>query len=113
MLPADLRYNVHSVAKNTKIDSKQNDLTQLGRVKVKILVVFSFVFFSLVFAQLVFANNLATDGSKISEIYSQIDQLESQNTQLEVQIAQNSSLTNLQKDAQQQGFQKPANVITP
>lgn len=91
----------------------QTDFNQMGKVKVKVLVVFSFAFFSLVFAQLVFANNLATDGQKIADVYTQIRELEEQNTQLRVEIAQNSSFSNLVQKAQQDGFAKPDKVITP
>ncbi|HSX18702.1 MAG TPA: hypothetical protein VLE91_01050 [Candidatus Saccharimonadales bacterium] len=109
MLPTDLKYRATKIAQpNIQIETNL-----IGRVKVKILVVFCFVFASLIGAQLVFANNLATDGPKISEIYTQIDQIEAQNTQLKVQIAQNSALASLQKEAQSQGFAKPAKVIAP
>jgi len=112
MLPSDFKYRVNRV-QNTQQQNTQIETNLLGRVKVKVLVVFTLIFFSLVGAQLVFANNLATDGPKISDVYSQIDQLQAQNTQLEMQIAQNSSLATLQKEAQSQGFVQPTKVITP
>lgn len=94
---------------NTK--KQEGDFNLIGKVKVKVLVVFSCALALLVFAQLVFASNLATDGSKISDVYSQINNLEAQNTQLRMEITQNSALANLSKEAQKEGFQKPSKVI--
>lgn len=97
----------------TYTSNNQNDLNMVGKVKIKILVIVSFVFFSLVFAQLVFANNLATDGQKIADVYSQINKLNQENTQLEVEIAKNSSFSTLSNQAQLSGFKKPVKIITP
>ncbi len=64
-------------------------------------------------AQLVFASNLATDGQKLAQISVQISQMETENTNLKVQIAQQSSLTELSQKAQQMGFAQPSKIIAP
>lgn len=93
--------------------SNENSFNLLGKVKVKILIVFSIVLFATVTAQLVFAASLATDGQKLSQIYEEMEKLEEENTRLKVEIAQNSSLVNLSQEAAKTGFQKPDKVITP
>lgn len=95
-------------------DKKQeNDFNLIGKVKVKLLIVFSCMLFGLITAQLVFANSLATDGQKLQAIHEQIEKLETENTKLKVEIAQNSSLSSLSQKAQESGFGKPSKVITP
>ena len=63
------------------------------------------------FTQLVFASNLAVDGQKLSQFDEEIRQLEAENTNLRVKIAQESSFTNLYQKAQRLGFQNPSEVI--
>ena len=62
---------------------------------------------------LVFANGLATDGQKIAKVEEEIQNLESENTILRVEIAKKSSLVSLSKKAAEDGFKKPSLVITP
>ena len=104
MLPCDLKI---------RTQKQKNDPNWLGKIKVKVLIVFSLASFGLVFAQLVFANSLAADGKKLSDTNRQIEELEAQNTRLMAQIAENSSLTNLAKVAQGAGFIRPSKIITP
>lgn len=91
---------------------QESDFNLIGKVKVKILVIFSCMLFALIFAQLVFANNLATDGQKLSQVHEEIEKLQDENTHLKVEIAQNSSLFELSKTAEESGFQRPAKIIT-
>lgn len=90
-----------------------SELNLRGKIRLKVLVVFSLMSFGMIFAQLVFANNLATDGQKLSDVYVQIEKLEDENTKIKVEITKNSSLVNLSKEADQTGFKKPEKVITP
>lgn len=96
-----------------KNQRNENSFNLIGKVKVKILIVFSCILFTLIAAQLVFAANLATDGEKLSRIYEEIERLEVENTRLRLEIAQNSSLTVLSQKATESGFVKPTKVITP
>src|SRR3990167_1811474 len=84
-----------------------------GGVKVKLMVVISAAASLLFFTQLVFANGLATDGQKIAQVEKEIQNLESENTILKVEIAKKSSLSSLSKKAAEDGFKKPYLVITP
>ena len=84
-----------------------------GGVKVKLMVVISSAATLLFFTQLVFANGLATDGQKIAKVEEEIQNLESENTILRVEIAKKSSLVSLSKKAAEDGFKKPSLVITP
>lgn len=97
---------------NTKKENN-NNFNLIGRVRVKVLVVAAVLAATLITAQLVFASNLATDGTKLSEITGEIAKLEAENTTLKAQIAQNTSLTSLSKKAQELGFEKPTKVIVP
>ena len=83
-----------------------------GKVGLKIIFFTSFIALSLVFTQLVFANNLAIDGQKLSSFEDDIKKLEAENTTLKVEIAKESSLTNLFKLAATQGFTKPSKINT-
>jgi len=97
-----------------KINSKnENNLNLVGKIKVKVLVVLSFVVAVSFFGQLVFASTLAVEGQKLSEIEGQINNLEAQNTTIRVEIAKQSSLTNLSSQAEKMGFEKPSEVIIP
>lgn len=91
----------------------ENSFNLIGKIKVKILIVFSLALFVLITVQLVFAANLATDGEKLSRVYEEIARLETENTRLRIEISQNSSLTNLSQKAAESGFVKPAKVIAP
>ena len=77
------------------------------------MVVISSAATLLFFTQLVFANGLATDGQKIAQVEEEIQNLESENTILRVEIARKSSLVSLSKKAAEDGFKKPSLVITP
>ena len=94
--------------------NRQNqDKKHIGGVKVKLMVVISASATLLFFTQLVFANGLATDGQKIAQVEEEIQNLESENTILRVEIARKSSLVSLSKKAAEDGFKKPSLVITP
>lgn len=95
---------------NIKPDRHQT-LTLVGRIKVKLLVAISLVVLSLFFSQLVLASNLAVDGQKLSEIEEEIETLEAENTTLKVEISKQSSLFQLSKKAQEQGFGQPSQII--
>lgn len=83
----------------------------VGKIKVKLLVILAGIAVVLISVQLVFANNLAVEGEKVSRINQELQQLEAENINLRVKIAQESSLTNLTKKAQASGFEKPQKVI--
>lgn len=85
----------------------------LGKIKIQLLVFLGLLLIALFTTQLVFASSLATDGQKLSEINSQISKLETENTNLKVQISQESSLTQLSQKAQQMGFSQPSKIISP
>lgn len=97
--------------KNKTDNSKK--LKFFGKAKLQILVSVAVTTFALIFAQLVFANNLATDGEKLSQIDDQIQRLEDENTSLKMQIAKETSLTNLSIKAKDQGFSQVAKIIRP
>lgn len=84
-----------------------------GGVRVKLMVVISAAATLLFFTQLVFANGLATDGQKIAQVDEEIQNLESENTILRVEIAKKSSLVALTKKAADEGYKKPTLVISP
>ncbi|OGD86888.1 hypothetical protein A2870_03285 [Candidatus Curtissbacteria bacterium RIFCSPHIGHO2_01_FULL_41_11] len=97
-----------------KIGKKvESNFNLVGKIKVKLIVLFTFFAGTLIFTQLVFANNLATDGNKLSSINEEIAKFERENTTLKVQIAQESSLTVLSQKAKEAGFEKPTKVIVP
>ena len=92
---------------------KKNDFNLIGKIRLKVLVIATVIITTLLFTQLVFANNLATDGQKLSEVEDEIQKLTAENTSLKVQIATESSLSNLAKKAAELGFSKPSLIITP
>lgn len=100
-----------SVADFNKQTKRSDNYNLTGKIKVKLLVVLTGAVTALFFVQLVFANNLATDGQRLSEIETEIQRLEAENTTLMVKIAQESSLINLSKKAKDLGFAKPENLI--
>lgn len=93
---------------------ERKKLIFFGKAKLQIVLsVGVFTILALIFGQLVFANNLATDGEKLANIEDQIQKLEDENTSLRMQIAKETSLTNLSKEAQEKGFSHPAKIIRP
>ena len=92
---------------------KPNQYNLIGKIKLKVLTVLSLLLGLLIFSQLIFAANLATDGAKLAEIGRQIRKLEAENTDLQVQIAQISSLTSLSQKAVDLGFRQPTKIIIP
>ena len=99
--------------KTIRIEENKQNFNFVGKIKVKVLVAFTFILFALLFTQLVFANNLATDGEKIVGVESEIQRLEAENTTLKARIAQVSSLKTLSKKAEELGFAQPSELITP
>lgn len=99
------------IKRDCKIKYKQRFSPQ-GKIALKIIFFASLVAMSLIFAQLVFANNLAIDGQKLSVLEEDIKNLEAENTTLKVEIAKESSLTNLYKKAEYEGFTKPSKINT-
>lgn len=97
---------------NYKTEKKEK-INFFGKIKLKILVVFSVVLSLLFASQLVFASNLVTDGQKLHEIEVEIDKLETENLNLKVQIAQTSSFVSLYEKAQSLGFKQPTTIISP
>ena len=97
---------------NYKIEKKEK-IDFLGKVKLKILVLFAVILTTLFGAQIVFASNLTSDGEKLHLITSEIEKLESENILLKSKIAQLASLTNLSQKAQALGFDKPSKVFNP
>lgn len=93
--------------------SVRSDFSLMGRVKIQFLVVAALILGSLFITQLIFATSLATDGEKLVGVENNIAQLEQQNANLKVKIAQKSSLAILSQKAQELGFKKPSQVITP
>ncbi|OGD94541.1 hypothetical protein A2697_01280 [Candidatus Curtissbacteria bacterium RIFCSPHIGHO2_01_FULL_41_44] len=85
----------------------------IGKIKIRVLVTTTVLVSLLLVTQLVFAASLATDGRKLSEIGSEIQRLEAENTTLKAKIAQAASLATLSEKAQVLGFEKPTKVITP
>ena len=92
---------------------KENSFNLIGKIKLRLLVISSFLLFILLFAQLVFANNLATGGQKVAGVEEEIQRLEAENTSIQAQIAKTSSLKNLSQKAQELGFSEPSKIITP
>ncbi len=90
----------------------KNDFNLIGKIKVKLLLVITISALILMMAQLVFAASLATDGQKLSLVEQKIASLDSQNTSLKIQIAQESSLASLLKKASELGFVKPSKIIS-
>lgn len=97
------------------IPKKENKkLRFFGKARLQILIFVGVItMIALVFGQLVFANNLATDGEKLAKIEDQIQKLQDENTSLRMQIARETSLANLSKIAQKEGFSRPSKVIRP
>ena len=94
--------------------NRQNqDKKHIGGVKVNLMVVISAAATLSFFTQLVFANGLATDGQRLAEVDEEIQKFESENTILRVEIAKTSSLVTLSEKASDEGYKKPALVITP
>lgn len=104
MLPTDFNRTTHN---------NESNFNLIGKVKVKVLTIFTIFAAALIATQLVFANNLATDGNKLSNINDEIAKLERENTVLKAQIAQESSLTALWQKAKESGFEKPTKIIVP
>ena len=96
-----------------KPNTSPSNFNMFGAVKIKIMVVFIAIIGVLVSAQLVFANNLATDGAKLSHINEEIRFLESENTIIRSQIAEESSFVTLSQKAKELGFEKPSQIIIP
>ncbi|OGD97175.1 hypothetical protein A3A49_02205 [Candidatus Curtissbacteria bacterium RIFCSPLOWO2_01_FULL_38_11b] len=94
-----------------KLNLKKNSNNLIGKIRVKLLVVFALVIFTLFTAQIVFASNLAVDGQKKSKVDEQIKVLEAQNTILKIEIAKESSLTSLVKKAKDLGFKNPEDIL--
>jgi len=92
-------------------EKKRKNFNIFGKVKIKLLVLFSFAVAALFTTQLVFASNLAIDGQRMSQADEQINQLEAENTMLKVLIAQESSLISLTKRAENLGFIPPQEVL--
>ncbi len=92
---------------------KKNRLNLIGKIKVKLLVVFAFVIATLFATQLAFASNLAVGGQKISEVEREIQALDEKNTKFKVEIAEESSLTSLASYAKDHGYINPKDVISP
>lgn len=93
---------------------KKENKKFFGKAKLQILIFVGVItMIALVFGQLVFANNLATDGEKLAKIEDQIQKLQDENTSLRMQIAKETSLVNLSKIAQKEGFSRPAKVVRP
>lgn len=91
-----------------KVKNNNNQTFNLkGKVKVRLVVIFTCLITTLFTAQLVFANSLATDGQKLAQIQNQIKTIEAENMNLKVKIASGSSLTNLSKKAEELGFRRP------
>lgn len=109
MLPIrDFKYNI----KNEKAYAGFH-WQSFGKVRIKFLLILAVVLFSLFSTQMVFASNLATDGEKLVEIETAIQEQERANLQLKTKIAKISSLSYLSGEAQRLGFGKPSKVITP
>ena len=92
-------------------EKKRKNFNLFGKIRIKLLVVFSFAVAALFATQLVFASNLAIDGQKMSQADEQINQLEEENTRLKVQIAQESSLASLTKRAEDLGYKTPQDIL--
>jgi len=95
-----------------KSTTKPNNTTSTGKIKLKVLLVFSFLIIALVFAQIIFSSNLAVDGQKLSNVNSEIKQLEASNNILRVAIAKESSFSSLSLKAQELGFAKAGDILS-
>lgn len=102
MLPADF-----------KLIKKEKINLNLGKIKVGLLVAFTFLTIVLILTQLVFASDLATGGARLAQIETEIKRLEAENTTLKVKIAKVASLASLSQKAKDIGFSKPSKVIIP
>ena len=91
----------------------EQNLKLVGKIKVRVLIIFAFTTGLILSTQLLFAASLATDGEKLSQIEQEIGRLEQENAALKVNIAQESSLKTLSQRAQRLGFAKPSQIITP
>lgn len=92
---------------------RKENFNLIGKIKLQVIIFLSVVAGFLILTQLIFAAHLATDGQKLSQIEQEIKKLESQNTSLKIEVAKESSLSNLSKKAGDLGFKKPQQVITP
>lgn len=96
-----------------RIEKRRKSLSwqTIGRINVKVLIMISFLVLILLMAQLIFANHLATDGAKLSQVETEIQKVEAENTTLRVKIASVSSLTSLIKKAKLLGFSESSTII--
>jgi len=85
----------------------------LGKIKIRLLITFSFLLITLFATQLVFATNLATDGEKLAQMEREIQTKQSENANLKTEIARQSSLTSLQERAKTLGFSSNPKIINP
>lgn len=92
---------------------KKDDFNLIGKIKIQVVIFLSLVAGLLILTQFIFAADLATDGQNLSQTESEIKKFKSENATLRVEIAKDSSLTALSKKAEELGFKKPQQVITP
>lgn len=107
----DFKYN--STRKSSVIYGQTWPWQSLGKIRIKFLIVLSILLTLLLSTQLVFATNLSVGGQTLSKIEQEISQLETENLNLSVKIAQASSLTHLWQRAQNLGYSTPEKIITP
>jgi cell division protein FtsL len=90
--------------------NEQKELDQRNKRKAFIISLFVliFVMFGL---QVVISNLISTSGDKIQLMEQRYQSLMVQNEDLKKQIAQNTSLANLQKLAEEMGFKKNDSVV--
>lgn len=69
-----------------------------------ILTFLIIVVISLSVVQISFSNRVATDGAQLSMLDQKIAEYKRENTLLQEQVLQASSLTNIEKNAQKLGF---------
>lgn len=91
-------------------NNKKNTVAT-GKIKLKVLLSFSALIIALIFVQMIFSSNVAIDGQKLSNVNSEIKNLESENNKLRVAIAKESSFSNLTVEAKELGFGRPENII--
>lgn len=105
-------FNVMSKLTDFSVRADKNSMLNLpGKIKVKLVLFFTLSVTFLIFAQLVFAGNLAVNGQKVASIEKEIQELEIENTALKVEIAEDTSLSNLSLKADKLGFQKPLKIV--
>ncbi len=90
-----------------------NGRTSLGRwLTAKPLIWFlTLTVGVLIGLELVIANHLATTGDQLAQINSEIERLKGENLQLRSEIAQKTSLVNIEKEAQKLGLVKASNYL--